>query len=193
MTGHDLTVHDVPLDDVQLLPGNPRQGDIGAVTESMRVNGVYQPVIINRGTHTGRPLEVIAGNHRVQAAQALGHPTIPAVILDVDDEQATRIALADNRTSDLADYDTSALVLMLQQLPDLTGTGYDGDDLDDLLQELEDDALPPADEDPTTPATFPAVVVMFRTEQERDAALAVIRDEHEQAQPIAYTPKNQGA
>lgn len=190
---HDLTVHDVPLDEVALLPGNPRQGDIGAVSESMRVNGVYQPIIINRGTRTGRPMEVIAGNHRAQAAQALGMDTIPAVILDVDDEAAARIALADNRTSDLADYDTSPLVVMLQGLGDLDGTGYDTDDLDDLVASLGNDTgLPPADEDPTVPASFPAVVVVFRTEQERDDALAVIRDEHEQAQPIAYTPKNQG-
>lgn len=141
---HDLTVHDIPVGDLALLPGNPRQGDIGAVSESMRVNGVYQPIIVNRGTLTGRPFEVIAGNPRAQAAQALGHDTIPAVILDVDDEAATRIALADNRTSDLADYDNDALVAMLQNLPDLTGTGYDGDDLDELLAELaggDDDDL----------------------------------------------------
>ena len=134
---HDLTVHDIPVGDLALLPGNPRQGDIGAVSESMRVNGVYQPIIINRGTLTGRPFEVIAGNHRAQAAKQLGHDTIPAVILDVDDEQAARIALADNRTSDLATYDNDALVAMLENLPDLTGTGYDGDDLDDLLSALD--------------------------------------------------------
>ena len=134
---HDVTTHEIPVGDLALLPGNPRQGDIGAVAESMKVNGVYQPIVVNRGTHTGRPLEVIAGNHRAQAAQQLGLDTIPAVILDVDDEQAARIALADNRTSDLADYDTDALLVMLQSLPDLAGTGYDGDDLDALLQDAE--------------------------------------------------------
>lgn len=143
---HDLTVHDIPVGDLALLPGNPRQGDIGAVSESMRVNGVYQPIIVNRGTLTGRPFEVIAGNHRAQAAQQLGHDTIPAVILDVDDEQAARIALADNRTSDLATYDNDALVAMLQNLPDLAGTGYDGDDLDDLLKGQELDLAALADE-----------------------------------------------
>lgn len=142
---HDLTTHDVPLADLHLLPGNPRQGDIGAVAESMKANGVYQPVVVNKGTHTGRPMEVIAGNHRVQAARHLGHDTIPAVLLDVDDEAATRIALADNRTGDLADYDHEALVLMLQSLPDLTGTGYDGDDLDDLLADLSNEGGPLAD------------------------------------------------
>ena len=137
MTQHDLTVRDVPLDDLALLPGNPRQGDIGAVSESIEVNGVYQPIIINKGTHTGRPYEVIAGNHRAQAAKALGHSTIPAITLDVTDEQAARIAIADNRTSDIATYDNDALVAMLQGLPDLAGTGYDGDDLDQLLAEIE--------------------------------------------------------
>lgn len=137
MSEHDLTVHQLPIGDLTLLPGNPRQGDVGAISESMRENGVYQPVIVNKGTHTGRPFEVLAGNHRVQAAQALGHVTIPAVVLDLGEERAARIALADNRTGDLADYDTSALVAMLQGLPDLVGTGYDGDDLDDLIRELD--------------------------------------------------------
>lgn len=130
---HDLTIHEIPVGDLALLPGNPRQGDIGAVSESMRINGIYQPIIVNRGTQTGRSFEVIAGNHRAQAAQQLGHDTIPAILLDLDDHAAARISLADNRTSDIADYDTDALAFMLQSLPDLTGTGYDGDDLDDLL------------------------------------------------------------
>lgn len=151
---HDLTVHQMHVGDLALLPGNPRQGDIGAVSESMRVNGVYQPIIVNRGTHTGRAFEVIAGNHRAQAAKALGHDTIPAVILDVDDDAAARIALADNRTSDLATYDTDALIVMLQSLDGLAGTGYDTDDLDQLMNTLdpqpftEDDTPKPAKECP---------------------------------------------
>lgn len=151
---HDLTIHDVPVGQLALLPGNPRQGDIGAVAESMSVNGVYQPIIVNAGTHTGRPLEVIAGNHRAQAAQQLQHDTIPAIILDLTDEAAARIALADNRTSDLATQDGDALALMLQSLPDLTGTGYDGDDLDQLLADpiIPEPATPAAAEPRLCPA-----------------------------------------
>lgn len=191
MPDHDLNVQHIPVGDLHLLPGNPRQGDIGAVAESFRVNGVYQPVVVNRGTHTGRPMEVIAGNHRLQAARQLRHDTIPAVVLDVDDEAAARIALADNRTSDLAAYDDHALVAMLQGLGDLDGTGYDTDDLDDLVASLEGPGLPDEGEDPTTPSAFPAVVVMFRTELERDAALDGIQAMHEQAQRINYTPRGQ--
>lgn len=152
---HDLTIHHVRVADLALLPGNPRQGDIGAVSESMRVNGVYQPIIVNKGTYTGRPFEVIAGNHRAQAAQALDMDTIPSIVLDVDDDAATRIALADNRTSDLATYDTDALVAMLRSLDGLAGTGYDPDDLDELMADLtppEPESLTDPDDVPSQPA-----------------------------------------
>lgn len=151
---HDLTIRDVPLKDLAALTGNPRRGDVAAVSASIQANGIYQPIIVNAGTHTGRPMEVIAGNHRAEAARALGLDTIPAVVLDVTEEQATRIALADNRTSDLADYDNDALVLMLQSLDDLTGTGYDDIDLQDLLGEFDTDTpdgLNDPDDVPATP------------------------------------------
>jgi len=138
MRTHKLKIQEIPLKDIALLAGNPRRGNIDAVAESMETNGVYQPVIINRGTHTGREMEVIAGNHRVQAAQKLGLETIPAIVLDITDSEAKRIALADNRTSDLAEYDAQALLDMLDELDDLVGTGYDLDDLDELRADLEE-------------------------------------------------------
>lgn len=138
MRTHKLKIQEIPLKNIALLAGNPRRGNIDAVAESMEANGVYQPVIINKGTHTGRDMEVIAGNHRVQAAQKLGLETIPAIVLDITDSEAKRIALADNRTSDLAEYDAQALLDMLDDLDDLVGTGYDLDDLDELRADLEE-------------------------------------------------------
>lgn len=138
MRTHKLKIQEIPLKNIALLAGNPRRGNIDAVAESMETNGVYQPVIINKGTHTGREMEVIAGNHRVQAAQKLRLETIPAIVLDITDSEAKRIALADNRTSDLAEYDAQALLDMLDDLDDLVGTGYDLDDLDELRADLEE-------------------------------------------------------
>lgn len=60
--------------------------------------------------------------------------------VDVDDRDARRILVADNRTSDLASYDDFALADLLKQLAEedgLPGTGYDGSDLDDLLADLD--------------------------------------------------------
>jgi hypothetical protein len=67
--------------------------------------------------------------------------TLPVRYLEVDDEAAVRILLADNRTSDLATYDEPALAALLtdlaQQSPmQLAGTGYDGDELDSIIANL---------------------------------------------------------
>ena len=119
---------------------NPRIGNIDTIAASLNANGQYRAIVVNRGTHTGRPMEVLAGNHTLMAARDLGWETITAHLIDVDEDQAARIVLADNRTSDLGTYDTSTLADMLTGLPDLDGTGYNTDDLDDLLAYTQPEA-----------------------------------------------------
>lgn len=142
---HPLAVEYVPLDAIRPHPHNARQGDLGAIGESIRVNGVYRPVIVQRSTG-----HILAGNHTAKAMAQAGRAEAPVVYLDVDDAEALRILLADNRTADLGDYDGAALVDLLRTLPDLEGTGYDGDDLDDLLDDLE--PLTPDDTEDPEPA-----------------------------------------
>lgn len=116
---------------------NPRRGNIDAIAESLQVNGQYRAIVVNVGTHTGRPLEVLAGNHTLAAAKQLGWSTITATTVDVDDLAAARIVAADNRTADLGGYDDQVLADLLQQLADddmgLDGTGYTDDALEALL------------------------------------------------------------
>lgn len=139
MTDHNLTITHLPINELAHLKGNPRKGDVEAVAESMDENGIYQPIIVNLGTKTGRKNEIIAGNHRALAAKQLGHTTIPAIVLDLTETEATKIALADNRTSDLAEYDHQALLAMLDSLDgDTYGTGYDEDALDELRNQLDE-------------------------------------------------------
>lgn len=133
-----------PLDDLHPHPDNPRQGDIGAISESLRVNGQYAPII---ATPDGT---VLAGSHRLAAARALGWTEMLVATVDVDDVAARRILLADNRTSDLATYDDNELLALLSGLAtddQLDGTGWDGDDLDELLQQLEVPEFRPTSED----------------------------------------------
>ena len=116
---------------------NPRRGDVDVIARSLEVNSQYRPIVVNIGTHTGRPLEVLAGNHTLAGARQLGWPTIQATTVDVDDLAAARIVAADNRTADLGGYDDTILAELLQQLADddmgLDGTGYTDDALDALL------------------------------------------------------------
>jgi site-specific DNA-methyltransferase (adenine-specific) len=115
---------------------NVRQGDIGAIVESLKVHGQYRPIVVQRSTG-----HILAGNHTWKAARTVGLKTLDVTYVDVDDDEALRILLIDNRTNDLATYDDPALVELLKQLSEtergLTGTGFDGDDLDELLATLD--------------------------------------------------------
>ncbi len=121
-------------------PDNPREGDIGAIVTSIEANGWFGTIVAQ--TTTGH---VLAGNHRLIAAQHLGMETVPVFWADVDDQTARRILLADNRTADLATYDVNALAELLEQTAtagDLMGTGYEGEDIDMILRQAQN---PPMD------------------------------------------------
>ena len=140
----------VPISSLRPHPRNPRRGDLEAVKDSLCHHGQYRPVVANRRTG-----EVLAGNHVLRAARELGFTEIAATFVDLSDEEATKLVLVDNRTSDLAGYDDALLVELLEGLGDLSGTGFDEAALDDLLEEVapppyEDEELPPAPSEPKT-------------------------------------------
>jgi 16S rRNA G966 N2-methylase RsmD len=65
---------------------------------------------------------------------------VPIERVECDDETAMRILLADNRTAEKAERESEPLADLLESLETtddgLTGTGYDGGDLDELLDDL---------------------------------------------------------
>ena len=115
---------------------NPRRGDVDAIAEAMSELGQYKPIVVNKGTYTGRPNEILAGNHTHQAVLRVGLPTIDVVYVDVDDDTASKIVLADNRTGDLGTYDNDILFERLGALQSLTATGFTKADYDEILAEL---------------------------------------------------------
>lgn len=141
----ELTTTRVSLDTLERWPGNARRGIVSGIKESMRVNGVFQPLIVQKSTN-----RIIAGNHRYDALKELheeqpdewdGHADV--VYLDVNDSRALKMNLADNKTSDDASWDDRALLDQLQSIiedgDDLLGTGFAPDEVDDLAARLEDE------------------------------------------------------
>ena len=115
----------VPLSSVELHPRNPRVGDVEAVAASLRRFGQQKAIVVQASTHY-----VIAGNHLVRAARALGWTEIAANVVELDDAAATAFMLADNRTSDLGGYDDALLAAILAEgaaAGNLAATGYDAD------------------------------------------------------------------
>lgn len=136
----------VPIDELAPFPGNPRQGDVGALSVSLLRFGVVAPARVQRSSGY-----IVAGNHTWKAGRALGAAYWPSVDLDVDDREARAFLVADNRLHDLGTYDERALAAILADLASndgLTGVGFDGEDVDELLRRLAD---------PLPPETFPDV------------------------------------
>jgi hypothetical protein len=118
-----MTDH-VAIDQLRHFHTNPRNGDVEAIAESIKEFGQFRPIVVNHGTETGRPNEVLAGNHVLMAMRALGKETVEVDWVDVDDETASKIVLIDNRSTDLSSYDGDALADLIRTVSDLAGTGY---------------------------------------------------------------------
>jgi DNA modification methylase len=133
----DLKGLATPINDLQLLPGNPRRGDVDAVRRSLLTFGQRKPIVARRDDKV-----VIAGNHTLQAARLLGWTEIAVVWVDDDETTSKAFALADNRTSDLGTYDETALAELIGQVgsidPELLqASGWDRQSVQDLLDGMQ--------------------------------------------------------
>ena len=125
----------VPVDRIATHPDNARRGNIALIRESIRTNGFYGACVVQRSTG-----HILVGNHRYLAAVEEGLVEVPVVWVDKSDDEARRLLLVDNRTTDLAVYDDEALVALLVAHADdggLTGTGWDDAELAALLAAIE--------------------------------------------------------
>lgn len=90
-------VLEISMQDIYPRADQPRQRfneeSLRELAESVREHGVLQPVLV-RSTKEG--YELIAGERRWRAAKMAGLPVIPAVVRDINDQQAAEISLIEN-------------------------------------------------------------------------------------------------
>jgi ParB family chromosome partitioning protein len=101
----------VPLASIQPHPGQPRSvvGDLSELVASIREKGVLEPILIrpNPGAEDGSAaFEIISGERRYRAALEAGLYEIPAIEMDVNDQEALEIALVENlQREDLSPFE----------------------------------------------------------------------------------------
>lgn len=141
----------MPLSRLRHHPHNARQGDVGAIVASIEQFG-FAEVVKVVANEDGRTYTIIAGNHTVKAARQLGMTEVPVVVVDMPEGAIVPFMVAHNRASDLASWDEAMLTEQLRAIAAvdanlLTATGFDGDDVDDLVmrQEARAKPEPPAD------------------------------------------------
>lgn len=95
------TIQEIPLNLIVRSAFQVRdeyEADIESLAADMAANGLVQPVTV-RPSHdsVGRPIyETVAGHRRIEAARSLDWEIIPAIVVDVDDDAAERMLVAEN-------------------------------------------------------------------------------------------------
>jgi DNA modification methylase len=130
----------VRTEDLHAHPSNPRRGNVEVIQRSLERFGQQRPLLaLPDGT-------IVAGNHTYRAAVESGWTHIAVVRSDLTDAEVDAYLVADNRTSDLGVYDDTQLAALLKRQYDddtLLGTGYERDDVEELLTRLAWDGLGP--------------------------------------------------
>src|SRR5262245_5033867 len=106
----------IPLDFIEPNAEQPRTslGNIEELAASIREKGVLEPILV-RGIGPNR-YQIVSGERRYRAATLAGLDEIPAIELDVDDQETLEIALIENiQRKDLAPFEESEGFAALQE------------------------------------------------------------------------------
>lgn len=172
-----MTTQTVPLDSLTPDPRNARRHDarnLAEIRRSLERFGQFRPFVVQA---SGMVIRV--GNGMYQAMRELGWTEAQAVVLDLTDREAEALAVMDNRSAELADWDNVALQEILAGLSEdlLQVSGFTQDELAGLLDGMGDLPPPPPDTGPgdsTPPADTLCVVGAYRCGQGREGWPAAV-------------------
>lgn len=106
----------IPLSLIEPNAEQPRTslGNIEELAVSIREKGVLEPILV-RATGPNR-YQIISGERRYRAAMLAELDEIPAIELDVDDQETLEIALIENiQRKDLTPFEEAEGLMLLQQ------------------------------------------------------------------------------
>lgn len=109
-------------------PNNPRKNDtaVDTVAKSIQKYGFRNPLIVDDAG------VVWCGNTRLKAAKKLKLKEVPCIVVnDLTEQQMTELALLDNKTNEIAEWDTDMLsdILKSVDLSDFSELSWEGIDI----------------------------------------------------------------
>ena len=121
---------------------NPRINDhaVEDLVRSIKRFGFSSPIVARTNG------ELIAGHTRLKAALKLGLKKVPVRFLDLDPVEAHLLAIADNKLGEIADWSDDDLGRILSEMKhdevDLTGIGFNDEQIDELIAQFEAPEVP---------------------------------------------------
>ena len=90
----------VSISDLSRNPYQPRQhfseGKLEELANSIRKNGIIQPIAVRESKSQSGKYEIVAGERRWLAAQRAGLHEIPVTVLDLTDVESLEVAIVEN-------------------------------------------------------------------------------------------------
>jgi hypothetical protein len=172
---HALGALRVPIDTLSHDPENARthsERNLEAIKFSLTKFGQQKPVVIKDGV-------VVAGNGMLQAARELGWTEIAAAETDITDAKLLKAyGIADNRTSELSEFDDGILLKALEELEqfglDLVDLGFDTNTLADPVDPFEEwEGMPEFDHEDKT--SFKQIHVHFKNVDDMRAFAKLVK------------------
>ena len=173
------------LDDIVSADNNPKDHDLGVLYQSMKRIGFTNPIIMNESTG-----KLLAGHGRLQTLQMMKDngedaPKRIDVVKDIEDDrietwyvpvlygvsidnvsEAQAYLIADNRLTELGGWKPmdlmDSLTEIIEETGNLDGTGYDLDDVETILGDMES-------------TTFDVSETMSELDEETEVSIAVGR------------------
>ncbi len=97
MNGMEKEIIEVALDDIIPNRFQPRlsfdEKGLNELAESIRQHGIIQPLVLRK---VADKYEIIAGERRYKAAYIAGLVKVPAVIIDLNDNESAEVAIVEN-------------------------------------------------------------------------------------------------
>lgn len=124
------------MDADSLIPyaNNPRLNDnaVDAVAASIKEFGFKVPIVVD-GENV-----IINGHTRLKAAHKLGLKQVPVIVADdLTPEQVKAFRLADNKTSEFAEWDMDKLQIELEGIDEIDMGEFGFDDALDISDDME--------------------------------------------------------
>lgn len=140
----------LPIDEIVPATYNPRKDlqpedeEYQKIKRSIETYGFVEPIVWNKRTK-----RIVGGHQRFKVIQDLGYEEILVSIVDIDETQEKLLNIALNKIS--GKWDNLKLKDVLEEIDtgevDLELTGFDIDEIEDLMTQFYDPSFEPATAD----------------------------------------------
>lgn len=92
-----IQIEEIPVSTIRVSPFQARsafdEADLASLADSIRQYGVLQPILVRK---LNASVELVAGERRLRAAKRAGVTSIPAIVVDLRDQDAAIVSLSEN-------------------------------------------------------------------------------------------------